>query len=295
GAYVPIDPNYPEDRINYILQDSQLNVLLTDCDIETTEKYEGKVIDITKPSVYEEQASHNLEHVTDVNDLIYVIYTSGTTGKPKGVMVSNINLINLVISYKDIYHLTSEDIVLQFASIAFDQSIWDIFNIILIGGTCCLVPTDTFRDPRKLEIYMLKHKVSVAALTPAFINELNADNFSHLRLLESGAEAPQLEILKKWEMPNRAIYNTYGPTEATVNALSYQLNGDETGSIPIGKPINNTQIYILQDNMICGLNIPGELCIAGKSVTKGYLNRPELTEEKFIDNPFGEGKLYRTG
>ncbi|MCD8926414.1 AMP-binding protein, partial [Staphylococcus epidermidis] len=249
---------------------------------------------ITKPSVYKENASDNLDLVNTAEDLIYIIYTSGTTGNPKGVMVKNLNLCNLVTSYTKIYNLTSDDIILQFASIAFDQSIWDIFSSTLIGGTCCLIPFEIFGDPDSLEFYMNKNKVSVAALTPAFINQLSSLNYPYLRLLESGAEKPQPEILKNWQNPGRDIFNTYGPTETTVNALSYKVSNEENTNIPIGSPIHNIKVYILQNMQPCGINVPGELCIAGEGVTKGYLNKPELTNEKFIDNPFGKGKLYRT-
>ncbi|MCM3509140.1 AMP-binding protein, partial [Staphylococcus capitis] len=186
---------------------------------------------LTDEDTLKQWSNDNLKLVNKLEDLIYVIYTSGTTGKPKGVKANQKNLSNLVMAYQKEYELTQEDIILQFASPSFDQSIWDIFCSTLLGACCCLVPKNVFGNPIELERYMNHHRVTVAALTPLFIKEMNPNNYPYLRVLESGAESPQLEILKSWNK-NRDVFNTYGPTETTVNALSYKLKGNEKYSVP---------------------------------------------------------------
>ncbi|MCD8926397.1 amino acid adenylation domain-containing protein, partial [Staphylococcus epidermidis] len=310
GAYVPIDPNYPSERINYILEDSQLNILLTDRDLEDSIKSPNHVINITKPSVYKENASDNLDYVNTSKDLIYVIYTSGTTGNPKGVMVPYRGVMNRLnwMSYE--YELNSKDIMLFKTPYTFDVSVWEIFGWVTFGGKIVLLPSGMEGNPKKITELIEKHQVTMTHFVPSMLSAFLTDikqkqYFNNLQtlnyVLTTGEELKSNVVSEFNELlgkPNQTmLINLYGPTEASVEVTKFECENDvKYEVIPIGKPIFNTQIYILNsDDNLLGINVPGELCIAGEGVAKGYLNRPELTNEKFIDNPFGKGKLYRTG
>ena len=286
--YVPIDIRYPEERIKYIIKDSGSKIILTyktHLNIDGVKCYGLENLAISdKKSIY----SGNPENID------YCIYTSGTTGKPKGVLIKDKSVVNLVESYYDLYGIVEEDILLQFASIAFDQSVWDIFTILTRGGTLCVLPQELIGDIKGAEEYIIKNKVSVAAFTPAYLRELNPEVVVTLRAVESGGAAVERDVVKKWKKHCR-VFNTYGPTEACVNALTYELQEEIPSVIPIGKPIKNMQAYIINKDKECKIGEVGELCLAGIGLSVGYLNNEDLTKEKFIDNPFGTGKLYRTG
>lgn len=293
GAYVPIDPSYPENRIQYIIEDCCAKAVIT----IDQEDFTGNQVPVISLSAGGSLAGdeRNPKPLNSREDTAYAIYTSGTTGKPKGVAVRHENLVNLIYSYQDIYQMTDQDTVLQFASISFDQSVWDIFNSLLIGASLCLMPYNLIGDTKTLEDYMEDKQVTVVALTPAYLRELDPLRVPALRVIESGGAAAELDILKKWLKCGKLIFNTYGPTEATVNAVSFQLKDLAATALPIGKPIPNTSAYILDQEKMCGIGIPGELCLAGAGVSSGYLNNEELTKQKFIKNPFGTGQLYRSG
>lgn len=291
GAYVPIDPGYPANRVSYILEDSGANILLI-CKAEATKEIKATVLDLEDENIYSKK-SDNLPHINAQSDLAYCIYTSGTTGKPKGVLIEHRNMVNMLVSYNATFALNNEDVVLQFASIAFDQSVGDIFPALCNGAALCLVPSYMMYDTDNLTKYINEKCVTVMSLTPKVIDALNIDKLPMLRLLESGGDAGDLRCLKTWAKKIQVL-NTYGPTESTVNATSYRITLD-SNELLIGCPISNTQIYILSDMELCGIGVPGELCIAGDGLARGYLNQPELTAKKFIKNPYGEGKLYRSG
>lgn len=291
GAYVPVDPTYPSERIEYIVSDCKPKVILT---TGYNKNFDGiKSINIKDYSLIN-HANKNLAPVNNPDDLAYCIYTSGTTGRPKGVIIEHRNVCNLVNSYTQIYDMRKSDVMLQFASVSFDQSVLEIFLITLIGGTLCLLPYSYISNPRKVEKYMTENKVSVAGFTPAYINELNPENIRSLRMLESGGSSANVAVLNKWLKYCR-VFNTYGPTEATVNACTYEKKQTDVNRIPIGKPMDNCKMYILSGNDLCGVGIVGELCITGRGLARGYLNQKELTSNKFVKNPFGTGKMYRTG
>lgn len=312
AAYVPVSPEYPKDRIQFILSDCKPKVIVL-CGLEEKEipiayarehhipllileSQDTLVTCKWEVSGVEKKEASNVASVVSMEQLAYMIYTSGTTGKPKGVMVEHRQLAHLIQVYTGIYSLTKEDCVLQFASFVFDQSVWDIFHILCVGGTLCVIPPEMVKEPEQLEEYCEKAKVTVASLTPGFLRVLHPEKLPSLRLLDVGGEAPTRDLLQTWA-EGRTVLNTYGPTETTVNATSFVFDGKErnTENVPIGKPIPNTKIYILQNLQLCGIGVPGELCITGNGVTRGYLNREELNQEKFLANPFGEGKMYRTG
>ncbi|MFT7821915.1 amino acid adenylation domain-containing protein [Bacillus siamensis] len=291
GAYVPINPEYPDNRIHYMLEDSSPKIVLTYKN-KLPGKVEIPVLDLEDENNYANETD-NLLHVNRSNDLVYCIYTSGTTGNPKGVLIEHRNLVNMWVTYKETFALNDKDTVLQFANVSFDQAVGDIFPALCNGAALCIVPKNLTYDMEQLQKYIDRNNVTTASLTPKVIEGLCADALPTLRLLESGGEAGSLESLKEWAKKVEVL-NTYGPTESTVNATSFRVKTDST-SITIGRPIANTRVYLLNEMELCGIGIPGELCIAGDGVARGYLNQPELTDKKFIKNPFGEGKLYRTG
>lgn len=308
GAYVPISPEYPEDRISFILTDCSPKVMIS-CKAEFSVKQlawakENKIPVISIHWTEEEKLLYRISYngkekkkvskfSIDKEQLAYMIYTSGTTGQPKGVMIEHRQLSNLLSVYTDIYGLNDSDCVLQFANFVFDQSVWDIFHILMLGGTLCLIPKEIVKDPERLEEYCNKKGVTVASLTPGFLQLLHPDHMPKLRLLDIGGEAPYTELFTKWSK-NRIVFNTYGPTETTVNAASFVFDGKKRNLIPIGKAIANTQIYIMQKDKLCGIGVAGELCIAGAGVARGYLNQEKLNQKCFVKNPFGTGKMYRS-
>ncbi|TRW36511.1 amino acid adenylation domain-containing protein [Bacillus sp. PW192] len=291
GAYVPINPEYPYSRIHYMLEDSSPKIVLTYKN-KLPGKVEIPVLDLEDENNYANETD-NLLQVNRANDLMYCIYTSGTTGNPKGVLIEHRNVVNMWVTYKETFALNDKDTVLQFANVSFDQAVGDIFPALCNGAALCIVPKNLTYDMEQLQKYIDRNNVTTASLTPKVIEGLCVEAIPTLRLLESGGEAGNLESLKEWAK-RVEVLNTYGPTESTVNATSFRVSTDST-SISIGRPIANTKVYLLNGMELCGIGIPGELCIAGDGLARGYLNQPELTDEKFIENPFGEGKLYRTG
>ncbi|CCI59697.1 putative non-ribosomal siderophore peptide synthetase component [Staphylococcus equorum subsp. equorum Mu2] len=310
GAYVPIDPKYPIDRINYILEDSQPKVLLTDRELDEAINYGNKVIDLTEATRLEAFPTSNLKQISDESNLMYVIYTSGTTGKPKGVMAHSEGVMNRLNWVINKYNVDGEDTILFKTPYTFDVSVWEIFGWAMLGSQIVLLPSGEEGNPEKITELLEGYSVAMVHFMPSMLNMFvnfikstnNAQAISKLKYVLASGEALKPEQVNDFNhfignKNNTDLLNLYGPTETTVDVTSFDCENHKTyDSIPIGKPISNIQAYILnEDNNIMGIGVSGELCIAGVGVTAGYLNRPELTQEKFIDNPFGKGKLYRTG
>ncbi|MGM9979550.1 MAG: amino acid adenylation domain-containing protein, partial [Clostridium sp.] len=290
GAYLPIDSSFPVDRIKYMIEDSEAKLLLTDnlfmevgADIEK--------IDINDPNNYVGDGK-NLLNINKPNNLAYLIYTSGTTGNPKGVMIEHKGVLNLKEYFKKTYYVDERDTVLQFANMIFDASVWEFTMALLNGAKLCLAPKELIEDTNKFELYVKNKKVSIAILPPAFYAQVDVSSIS---TITTGGSATNSKIVEKAK--NCRYINAYGPTENTVCATHWERTSNEIPDrIPIGKPISNTKIYILNDDKLCGIGIPGELCIAGPGLARGYLKRDDLTKEKFIENPIIKGqRIYRSG
>lgn len=304
GAYLPIDSQFPIERIKYMLKDSNAQVLLmVDCDREDIIEIEDiKVIRIEDCIGNQE----NLPHVTTNNDLAYIIYTSGTTGKPKGVMIENRNLLNLCTYQIQQGQYDVNTQVLQNFNYIFDGSVWEIFPTILAGSTLELVPEGGNSDPEVL-IQLIKDKcvIMVPSLFRALLDYAQDNNkvdlLNSFEKLYLGAEVFPVELLEKYKAIQGShvedVYNLYGPTECTVCATAFNVSEKRiSNTIPIGKPIGNTKLYVMNNNKLCDIGMPGELCIGGEGVSRGYLNRPELTAQKFIINPYNTAeKIYKTG
>ena len=300
GVYVPIDPSYPEERIRYIIEDSGIKLLLTQRSIRLPEQA-GKTqkIFIDEPDPWAGQPASNPHIGINPEQLAYIIYTSGSTGRPKGTMLSHKGLINLVLALKDAYKVGPERRNLQFASFSFDASVEEIFTALSNGAALYLVKKDILLSGTGLIETLKQNKITNVTLPPSVLAILKDDDFPDLQTVVSAGEACSKEIAAHWAK-GRYFVNGYGPTESTVCATFFPVQGVLSGNtVPIGRPIPNIQVYIVDK----GFNplpagIPGELCIGGAGLARGYFQRPDLTAERFIPNPFSAipgQRLYRTG
>jgi amino acid adenylation domain-containing protein len=305
GAYLPIDPNYPIDRIKYMIGDSSAPILITQshlldkCDIGVD------ILLIDDNKLYDEDGT-NLEVLGNINSLLYIIYTSGSTGKPKGVMVEHSQMNNLIHWMQGEFCLLPDEISVHRTNLTFDPSTWEIFWPLSVGASIRLLSKEQAMDAGYLlslmedneKIKMIFLPSSLVKAMAYILTEGTDKKHIKLPLFHIGAEPIGMNTLKKiYSYLDGKIIDTYGPTECTVFNTYYYIEKDDARTIvPIGKPIANNKIYILSKNMqLMPINRPGEICIAGDNVSRGYINNDEKTNEKFINNPFGEGKLYRTG
>ncbi|MCP4180515.1 MAG: amino acid adenylation domain-containing protein [bacterium] len=289
AAYIPIDPEYPTDRIQYMLEDSNPVIVLG-------ERNYNKIIDINEILAGDKPLS-NLYIDIKPDNLSYVIYTSGSTGKPKGTLIEHRNFINMSLDQINGFGIIESDRILQFASTSFDASLSEIFMALFSGSRLEIVGNDIKADINKLRNYIEDNNVTVATLPPAIIDTVEVDFISTLRVLITAGDISSQSNINYFAEELNYI-NAYGPTEASVCTTYYSINPERDNSlVPIGKPISNTSFYILdKSDNLSPIGIPGELCISGIGLARGYLNKPDLTNEKFVDNPFISGeRMYRTG
>ncbi len=303
NAYVPIDPTYPEERIKFILKDCRATIILTEATkIELFKEYENiqKIyVDRQKEKIAKETTlSVNKQYNAD--DLAYVIYTSGTTGTPKGTLVPQRGIVRL--SKMNHLPLNQQTTILQLSTISFDAATFEIWCSLLNGGTVALYGADTVDLPT-INNEIEKHKVNTIWLTSALFDQWAESDIERLPLkyVVSGGDVLTPKTIEKLykKLPDVTVINGYGPTENTTFTCCYEIpkTFDFTNKIPIGTPITGTKIYVLDDNLsICPIGVAGELYTAGDGVALGYLNQKQLTDERFIENPFQENeKLYKTG
>ncbi|OME89853.1 hypothetical protein BK124_30605, partial [Paenibacillus amylolyticus] len=310
AAYLPIDPEQPLERIRYIIEDSGTSHIVFEENTKKTaaalEEQQG--VQILNVAEVQEEIEENPQPSARPEHLAYVIYTSGTTGQPKGVLVENRNLVNLVSWQRATGDLHEDSVMLQKSTYIFDAAVWEIFSILLAGGKLALATESENRDPKELLELIAKTQVTHALIVPSSFRmileyaELHqlAEQLMSLQKIYLGAEPLTPDLISKYTQLTGSgtdrLVNLYGPTEATVCATYMKLEEGYGGNVPIGRPLWNTQIYILQDDWLCGYGIPGELCIGGAGVARGYLNRTDLTNEKFVSNPYVPGgRIYRTG
>ncbi|MDF5714579.1 MAG: non-ribosomal peptide synthetase [Rhizonema sp. NSF051] len=309
GAYVPLDPAYPPERLQYMLCDSQVPVLLTHSSLVSRLPESGaQVICLdTDARVISHESQEN--PVSDVNadNLIYVIYTSGSTGQPKGVMIPHRGIDNQLHWRQRTFPLTIEDQVLQTIFFSFDPSVWQIFWPLCFGAQLILAKPRGQQDTAYLVKTISEAQITVIALVPSMLRmlleEKGIENCQCLKHITCGGEALPVELVKRFfERLNleNVLFNCYGPTEASIDAtFSACEHGSDSTVVPIGRPIANTQIYILDEDLQpLPVGESGELHIGGAGLARGYLHRPELTREKFIPNPMSRdssARLYKTG
>jgi amino acid adenylation domain-containing protein len=304
GAYVPLDPEYPTERLRFMWADAQVSVLLTQQHlVEKLPEHQVPVVclDTDWLVICESSPESPITEVQPGN-LAYVIYTSGSTGTPKGVVVNH-QAVNRLVKNTNYVQLTPDDCVAQAANIAFDAATFEIWGALLNGAKLVMITKSVLLSPQEFAANIRDREVSVLFLTTALFNQLASfvpQAFSSLRYLLFGGEAvdPQWvqEVLEKGAP--KQLLHVYGPTENTTFSSWYLVEELTTiaTTIPIGRAISNTQIYLLDQNLQpVPVGVPGELHVGGAGLARGYLNRPELTQEKFIPNPFDNSKLYKTG
>ncbi|TCN17538.1 non-ribosomal peptide synthetase [Mesobacillus foraminis] len=291
GAYVPIDPSYPLERICYILEDSGVQCLLTQKGVKVPDSYTGETILIDHPQL-NSRVCENLDPVNAAEDLAYVIYTSGSTGKPKGVLIEHRGVSNFQLMAES-YGIREGSRVLQFASYSFDASVEEIFHTLLAGGTLFICSKDQLLSGIEFIQYLEENSISTLTVPPSYLRALPFHELPALETLITAGEPCSKDLAAKWGR-NRRFINAYGPTESTVCAT---LSDEVEEKVCIGRPIANKKIYILNPSgQLQPVGIPGELCIAGEGLARGYLNQPSLTAERFTDHPSLPGtRIYRTG
>lgn len=317
GAYLPLDPDYPEDRIAYLLQDAAPVLVLADA--TGAAKLRGLH---GASEVYEFEANHADWNALPAGNLIrqgltpdhlaYVIYTSGSTGKPKGVMISHRNVMRLLMATQAWYQFNEQDVWTLFHSFSFDVSVWEIWGALLYGGRLVVPSYATTRSPRKYYQLLCEQGVTVLNQTPSAFRQLMAaraqvTSTHRLRLVIFAGEALDVGMLRDWYASHDAeqplLVNMYGITETTVHVSYRPLHPDDIahyGTIsPIGRAIPDLSIRVLDaKGRVVPVGVFGELYIGGDGVARGYLNRPELTSERFVRDPFapdGATRLYRSG
>ncbi|MDP4190694.1 MAG: amino acid adenylation domain-containing protein [Bacteroidota bacterium] len=301
GAYLPIDPSYPKDRIEYILSDSKAENLLTKTDLIGGLSVEGLNLIFTDKLSDELSSLPEEDLPINVNsqNLAYIIYTSGSTGKPKGVMLQHRGLSNMGYSLGKVFDISENSKMLQFASLSFDASVGEIFPALISGAELILAKREDLISPEILTSLINEKKVSIITVPPSVLANLSLEKVPNLKIVASVGESCIKEIAFNWSKSLKFI-NGYGPTEATVGTLFYYVKENENlESIPIGAPIENTTVYVLDRFMNpVPVGVTGELYIGGISLARGYINRPDLTAERFVPDPFGRmlgQRLYRTG
>lgn len=297
AAFLPFDWDAPVDRITTCLTDCAAIGLVTD----ETGLSRGKAIPVPHHNAGSLLAEGGMEEAEPAEAMpdhaAYMIYTSGSTGIPKGIVITQANICHFLRAGNAVYRVTADDVVFQSASVAFDLSMEEIWVPYLAGATLYVATPEVLADIENLPALLTEKKVSVIDTVPTLLSVLPAD-IPGLRLILLGGEALPPALVEKWTRPGRRIFNTYGPTEATVVATVEEVQRGKP--VTIGRPIPNYTAYIVDENMnLLGPGQEGELLIGGPGVAQGYLARPDLTNEKFIANPFREGAsdpiLYRSG
>ncbi|MEW6737627.1 MAG: amino acid adenylation domain-containing protein, partial [Acidobacteriota bacterium] len=313
AAYLPLDPSYPYERLAFILNDTNISVLLTTRDLlSTLPQQQVSTVCLDQWNDFIDVPTTNPNAYVSSDNIAYVIYTSGSTGRPKGVMVRHCSLVNHSLAIASRYNLSNLDRLLQFASLSFDVAGEEIFPGWTVGAMVILRQQQTLDSLSNFLEFVSSQQISVLNLPASFwqelvnwLSETEQTLPSQLRLIVFGSEKALRESLWKWNNLNRAeisLHNAYGSTETTITTTIFESNADSVSAglaVPIGQPIGNTQVYILDRRMHpVPIGIAGELHIGGNGLARGYLNRAELTAEKFIPNPFSTepgSRLYRSG
>jgi amino acid adenylation domain-containing protein len=293
GAYVPIDVDYPQERVDYIINDANLKICITD--------------DEFNKFILQQKSLDKVAPITDnqIDCLAYCIYTSGSTGNPKGVLNQHVGLYNRLIWMKDYLNVTSNDVFLQKTPYTFDVSVWELILPFITGSSLVIAKPEGHKDPSYLNDIIVQNQVTIIHFVPSMLNAFLAgiDQKEECQLSHIICSGEELSVITAQECKEKfkqaQLHNLYGPTEASIDVTAINLTEIDVlnEGVSIGKPISNTQIYIVSDSFkLQPIGVPGELLISGIQVAKGYLNLPQLTQERFIPDPFTIGnQIYRTG
>ncbi|WP_413176159.1 amino acid adenylation domain-containing protein [Anabaena azotica] len=305
GAYVPLDPNYPPERLNYMVADSQMSVILTHSSLlphllSTLEQAQTKIICWDQDlEIIAAQSLHDPINNVQPGNLAYVIYTSGSTGQPKAVLIQHSALLNLVFWHLNNFEIKSSDRTTQLAGTAFDAAVWELWPYLVAGASIYLIKSEFLLSPKTLQEQLISQNITISFIPTPLAEKLCLLAWSEntaLRIILTGGD--RLNYYPADTLPFKLV-NNYGPTENTVVTTSVQILPGILASKfpPIGRPIANTQVYILDRYLQpVPIGISGELYLGGAGLARGYLNRKDLTSERFIANPFVEdGRLYKTG
>lgn len=304
AAYTIMDPAHPNARLDHMLRDTQAPLVITRstavAELPESSGWGTVLIDTEWAAIEAAADTEPLEEWADRESLVYILYTSGSTGMPKGVMIEQRGLRMFVEAYRRTFgEWTSEDRLLQLPALTFDMSQGEIFAGLISGAAMVLVAPEDASSPESLAALMRDQRVTYAGLSPAILSLVEAEPYPHLKYVMGGAEALPGELVTKWNLPGRKFVNLYGPTEASVATTEYLCERIEwQSSPPIGRPEFSRLHYVVDKaNNLVPIGVPGELLIGGdEGLARGYLNLPELTDEKFTPDPFlGEGRVYRTG
>lgn len=300
GAYLPIDPQYPDERIKYMLEDSGARIALTQHHLADKLDFPIEFIDIDSSDVHAE-SDKNLGKTSNTGSAAYIIYTSGTTGNPKGVIIEHAAFAQTIVWRKAEYNLESNDVVVQLFSYSFDGFVTSFFTPIISGSKVVFLKNQDIKDPSIIrdciKFHRVTHFICIPTLYMMILEFMEPQDAKSLRIVTLAGEKATENVIRKSKEINNTLelVNEYGPTENSVVSTIYR-NMREDSIDKIGRPVANTSVYILdKDNNPLPVGVAGELCLSGDRLAKGYLNKAELTKEKFMSNIFGKGRMYRTG
>ncbi|HEX5873144.1 MAG TPA: amino acid adenylation domain-containing protein, partial [Pyrinomonadaceae bacterium] len=310
AAYVALDPNYPLERLDFIRHDAQLSLLITEEPLATSwTTGDAKVILLDRDwAAIEAESGETPSTPVSANNLAYVVYTSGSTGRPKGVMALHRGAMNRFNWMWRTYPFTANEVCCQKTSLAFVDFVWEVFGPLLQGIPGVIIPDDVVKDPRELNRVLAANHVTRIVLVPSLLRAMLDDlggrkkQLPDLKIWVCSGEALPIDLCERFKaiLPDRVLLNLYGSSEASADSTYYEVEDREfTRNILIGSPLDNTQIYLLDERLRpAPAGTPAELHIGGDGLARGYLGRPELTAEKFIPDPFSKvpgQRLYKTG
>ncbi|HJR06705.1 MAG TPA: amino acid adenylation domain-containing protein, partial [Pyrinomonadaceae bacterium] len=308
GAYLPLEPEYPKERLAYMLRDAHVPVILTQRKFaQSLPEHTARVVCVeTDGDRIARESTRNPASVVAASNLIYVIYTSGSTGEPKGAMLAHRGVSNCLLWMQQRHKLTADDRVLLKAPLSFDSSVWELFWPLMVGASVVVARAGEQRDSAYLAELMARRRVTTVHFVPSmfqvFLEEKNLEACASLRHVVCGGESlPVASVGRFYERLTGELHNFYGPTETSIGTIDYICSEKDVDRwiVPIGRPIANTQCYLLDANLQpVPIGVAGELYTGGVGLARGYVGRPALTAEKFIPDPFGAdagARLYRTG
>jgi amino acid adenylation domain-containing protein len=300
GAYLPLDSEYPLERLSFMLEDAGAGIVVSQRGLkERLLAYQGQTVLLDEEwERISENSESEPESSVEGNNLAYAIYTSGSTGRPKGVMIEHKGLRNLVGAQKQAFRLGEHSRALQFASLSFDASVWEIFSTLAAGGSLHVYSRERLMPGDDLLRVLKEDEITIMTLPPTVLAALEPEGAFQLQTVIAAGEACGAEVVERWAQ-GRSFIDAYGPTEATVCASMGRCEEDNSRKPTIGRPIANMQLYILDRDMEpVPLGVQGELHVSGVGLARGYIGKPDVTAERFAPNQFSQGRgerLYRTG